>query len=66
MTYYVSYKGKPYGPPMTKEEAAVKLIRLRHLFVGMEIVRAEGPDAETEEREKPKRNGRHPKSPSRT
>lgn len=38
MSYYISYKGKAYGHPMSREEASMKMMRMRYTFVGLEIV----------------------------
>jgi hypothetical protein len=37
MDYYISYKGKHLGPPMTKEQAEMKLISLSKSFDGLQI-----------------------------
>jgi hypothetical protein len=37
MDYYISYKGKNLGPPMTKEQAEMKLISLSKSFDGLQI-----------------------------
>jgi hypothetical protein len=37
MEYYITYKGKQFGPPMTKEEAEMKLIVLSKSFDGLEV-----------------------------
>lgn len=41
MEFYISYKGKPYGPPMSREEAEMKLLVLSKSFDGLGIVSAE-------------------------
>ncbi|TMV50252.1 hypothetical protein FE783_11915 [Paenibacillus mesophilus] len=56
MSYYISYKGKSYGHPMTKEEAVSKMMRMRHAFVGLDIVQTGVSGAE--EAAAPKRTGR--------
>lgn len=63
MSYYFSYKGKLLGQPMTKEEAAAKMIRMRQLFAGLELVKAGDEEAASEAPPaKPKRTGRPPGS----
>lgn len=39
MQYYISYKGKKLGSPMTKWEAEEKLIVLSRCFKQLEIVK---------------------------
>lgn len=39
MPYYIGYKGKKLGYPMTKEEAEAKLIVLSRCFKQLEIIK---------------------------
>ena len=38
MLYFIGYKGKPYGAPMTKHEAETKFMRMRSTVSGLEIL----------------------------
>jgi hypothetical protein len=38
MLYFIGYKGKPYGAPMTKHEAENKIMRMRSTVAGLEIL----------------------------
>lgn len=44
MPYYISYKGKKLGSPLTKNEAEEKLVVLSRCFKQLEIIK-EGPQA---------------------
>ena len=39
MPYYISYKGKKLGQPLTRQEAEEKLIVLSRCFQQLEIIR---------------------------
>jgi hypothetical protein len=38
LNYYISYKGRRLGKPMTKEEAIVELFRLSNAFKNLSIL----------------------------